>query len=82
MSDRGAPASTRAAETASVRGVVLGWANVAVSMTIPAMSWPASAPSPSDRATPRRTARRVVISQVAADPGSIQSVGPVAPFEA
>ena len=35
MSDSGAPASTSAAETASVRGVAFGWAKVAVSMTMP-----------------------------------------------
>ena len=38
MSDRGAPASTSAAETTKVRGVAFGWANVAVSITIPAIS--------------------------------------------
>ena len=37
MSESGAPASTSAAETASVRGVAFGWANVAVSMTMPAI---------------------------------------------
>ena len=35
MSDSGAPASTSAAATASVRGVAFGWAKVAVSMTMP-----------------------------------------------
>ena len=45
MSDSGAPASTRAAETTSVRGVAFGWAKVAVSMTMPAISAAASAPS-------------------------------------
>ena len=35
MSDSGAPASTSAADTASVRGVAFGWANVAVSITMP-----------------------------------------------
>ncbi len=42
MSDSGAPASTRAAETARVRGVAFGWAKVAVSMTIPAIRAAAS----------------------------------------
>ena len=37
MSDSGAPASTSAADTASVRGVALGCAKVAVSMTMPAI---------------------------------------------
>ena len=45
MSDSGAPASTRAADTASVRGVAFGCAKVAVSMTMPAISAAARAPS-------------------------------------
>ena len=45
MSDSGAPASTSAAETTSVRGVAFGWAKVAVSMTMPAIRSAASAPS-------------------------------------
>ncbi len=76
MSDSGAPASTRAADTASVRGVAFGWANVAVSMTMPAMRCVASAPPPSSSGTPRRTASSVVISQVAAAAGSTQSASP------
>ena len=44
MSDSGAPASTSAAETASVRGVAFGCANVAVSMTMPAISAAARPP--------------------------------------
>ena len=59
MSDSGAPASTRAADDASVRGVAFGWAKVAVSMTIPAISAAASAPSPRSRPTPRRAASSV-----------------------
>ena len=43
MSESGAPASTRAAETASVRGVAFGCAKVAVSITMPAISAVASA---------------------------------------
>jgi hypothetical protein len=66
MSDRGAPASTRAADTARVRGVALGWAKVAVSMTIPAISAVARAPSPASSGTPSRTASSAVISHVAA----------------
>ena len=42
----GAPASTSAAATASVRGVAFGWAKVAVSMTMPAISAAASPPPP------------------------------------
>ena len=59
MSDSGAPASTRAAETASVRGVAFGWAKVAVSMTMPAMSSAAIAPSPSSSGAPSRAASSV-----------------------
>ena len=56
MSDSGAPASTSAADTASVRGVAFGWANVAVSMTMPAISCAASgAIRRSSSGTPRRT---------------------------
>ena len=61
----GAPASTSAADTASVRGVAFGWANVAVSMTIPAISAAASDPSPVSSGTPSRAARKVTISHVA-----------------
>ena len=82
MSESGAPASTSAAATASVRGVALGWANVAVSITIPAISWAASAPPPSSSGTPSRAASSAVISQVAAAAGSTQSAGPVSPFDA
>ena len=82
MSDSGAPASTRAAETASVRGVVFGWAKVAVSMTMPAISCVASAPSPSSSGTPSRAASSVTISHVAAAAGSIQSASPRSSFEA
>ena len=82
MSDSGAPASTSAADTARVRGVAFGWANVAVSMTIPAISSVARAPSPSVSGAPSRAASNVTISQVAALPGSIQSFSPTASFEA
>ena len=40
--------------TASVRGVAFGWANVAVSITMPAISAAASAPRPSSSGTPSR----------------------------
>ena len=82
MSDSGAPASTSAAETIRVRGVAFGWAKVAVSITMPAIKAAASAPSSEARSTPRRTASRVAISQVAAACGSIQSASPLASFEA
>ena len=82
MSDSGAPAATSAEDTASVRGVALGWANVAVSMTIPAISAAASAPSPVPSGTPSRAASSVTISHVAAEPGSIQSAVPPSAFEA
>ena len=75
MSDSGAPAATSADDTASVRGVALGWAKVAVSITIPAISAAASVPSPASSGTPSRAARSVTISHVAAAPGSIQSAG-------
>ena len=69
MSESGAPASTRAADTASVRGVAFGWAKVAVSMTMPAIRAAAQRPAagverqaepgrpaarPSRRSPPRR----------------------------
>ena len=82
MSDSGAPAATSAADTASVRGVALGCANVAVSMTMPAMSAAASVPSPASSGTPRRAASSATISHVAAEPGSIQSASPPSLFEA
>ena len=83
MSDSGAPASTRAAETASVRGVAFGWAKVAVSMTMPAISAAASAPSPQVERRPRAGPRAAsTISHVAAASGSIQSASPAASFEA
>ena len=82
MSDSGAPASTSAADTASVRGVAFGWANVAVSMTMPAISAAARAPSPASSGRPSRVARSATISQVAAAFGSIQSASPAASFEA
>ena len=66
MSDSGAPASTSAAETASVRGVAFGWAKVAVSITMPAISAVASAPPSASSGTPSRAASSVTISQVAA----------------
>ena len=69
MSESGAPASTSAAETTSVRGVAFGWAKVAVSITMPAISAAASAPSPASSGTPSRAARSVTISQVAAAVG-------------
>ena len=77
MSDSGAPASTSAAETARVRGVAFGCAKVAVSITIPAISSVASAPSARSSGMPRRTASSATISQVAAATGSTQSAGPV-----
>ena len=76
ISESGAPASTSAAATRRVRAVALGWAKVAVSMTMPAARVVASAPSPHVRGTPRRTARRVTISHVAAAVGSIQARSP------
>ena len=82
MSDSGAPASTSAADTASVRGVALGWAKVAVSMTMPAISAVASAPSAVPSGTPSRAASSATISHVAAASGSIQSASPPASFEA
>ena len=82
MSDSGAPASTSAAETASVRGVAFGWAKVAVSMTMPAISAVASAPSPRSSGRPSRTASSATSSQVAAAPGSIQSAAPAPSFDA
>ena len=83
MSDSGAPASTRAADTDRVRGVALGWAKVAVSMTIPAMSAGAIVrPVAVSKPRPRRTASRATISHVAAASGSIQSASPVASFDA
>ena len=82
MSESGAPASTSAAATASVRGVALGWAKVAVSMTMPAISAVASAPPPTSSGTPSRAASSATISQVAAAAGSIQSAGAAPSFEA
>jgi hypothetical protein len=82
MSDSGAPAATSAEDTASVRGVALGCAKVAVSITIPAISAAASAPSPVPSGTPSRVARSATISHVAAEPGSIQSAAPPSAFEA
>ena len=82
MSDSGAPASTRAAATVSVRGVAFGWAKVEVSITMPAISSAAIAPSSRSSGAPSRAASSVTISQVAALAGSIQSASPVAPLEA
>jgi hypothetical protein len=82
MSDSGAPASTSAAATSSVRGVAFGWANVAVSITMPAINAAARAPSPESSGIPSRAASRVTISQVAAAAGSIQSASPAASLEA
>ena len=75
MSASGAPASTSAADTTRVRGVAFGWAKVAVSIAMPAISAAASDPSPVSSGTPSRAARSVAISQVAAASGSTQSAG-------
>ena len=82
MSDSGAPASTSAAETTRVRGVAFGWAKVAVSMTMPAISAAARPPPSASSGTPSRPASSVTISQVAAASGSIQSASSAASFEA
>ena len=76
MSDSGAPAARSSAATRSVRGVALGCANVAVSMTTPAISTDAISPSRAPMGTPRWGSSSVTISQVAAAPGSIQSTTP------
>jgi hypothetical protein len=65
-----------------VRGVVFGWANVAVSITMPDIKAVASVPSFRSSDNPRRKASRATISHVAAASGSIQSASPVASFEA
>ena len=72
---RGAGRHERGGDGERPRGRV-GWAKVAVSMTIPAISAVASAPPPASRGTPSRAARSATISQVAAAPGSIQSASP------
>ena len=82
MSESGAPAATSAAETARVRGVALGWANVAVSIMMPAIRAAARVPPPAVNGTPRRAASRATISQVAAECGSIQSVSPALSLDA
>ena len=82
MSESGAPASTSAAETASVRGVAFGWAKVAVSITMPPISAVAIAPPSMSSGMPSRRARSVTISQVAAAFGSTQSASPSTWFEA
>ena len=82
MSDSGAPASTSAAATASVRGVAFGCAKVAVSMTMPAIRSAARAPSSAVSGTPRRPASRATISHVAAECGSIQSPASAASLDA
>ncbi len=83
MSDSGAPASTSAADTASVRGVAFGWANVAVSMTMPAISTRGQRPIARHRAgsragrraaPPARTSRR--------PPGRSSRPSPTASFDA
>ena len=83
MSDSGAPASTSQAETASVRGVAFGWANVAVSMTMPAIR------SVGQRAVPRVSVdtqagrqQRDHLAGRGRPCGSIQSASPAASLEA
>src|SRR6185369_16863113 len=82
ISDSGAPAATSAAETARVRGVEFGWANVEVSITMPAISAAAMAPFPASSGTPSFAASSTTSSQVAAAAGSTQSRGPPSVFEA
>ena len=62
--------------------MALGWAKVAVSVTIPAISAVASAPSAASSGTPSRIASSATISQVAAASGSTQSPVPWAALDA
>ena len=82
VGERG-PGRDQRRDTASVRGVAFGCANVAVSMTIPAMRADGEGPvAARSSGSPSRTVSSATSSQVAAAPGSIQSAGPVPSFDA